>query len=404
MRLFGPTTNLGINLRYLTIQKALVTAYFHIPIIVLFWQDLGLSMFEIMILQSIFSIAMVMFEFPSGVFADMFGRRLALILAALSNLIGIVIYCFAEGFYSLLAAELFIAGFIAMQSGADSAFLFDWLKTEQREDEFPRVFGNLIFYSTLFAAVAQVIGGFVASIDLRLTIYLCVPFVFLAFLASTQLTNPTVILSGRDNDDTQAPGLSVQLTAVVRTIQRDNILLWVIIYAGVIFSFNLAGLWLYQPYFSLTGINLMYFGVVFASFQVVSAYAGKYYYLVKARSQTTYILLALILLTCGASILLGSLLFLFSFTLIFLHQVVRGFYKIIFNDVVNQRVGSDVRASVLSIQSLGGRLFSALLMPILGWYADIYSIDATFTLIGITGLLCGLPTWWILHKKLSSNN
>ena len=141
---------LGKNLRLLSIQKALVTVYFHLPVVVLFWQDLGLTMLEIMLLQSIFSIAMVLLEFPSGLFADMFGRKLTLTLAALSNLIGIVLYCFAEGFYSLLAAELFIAGFIAMQSGADSAFLFDWLKSDNREDEFPRIFGNLIFYSTLF--------------------------------------------------------------------------------------------------------------------------------------------------------------------------------------------------------------------------------------------------------------
>ena len=394
--------SLRSNLRFLSIQKALVTVYFHIPIIVLFWQDQGLSMLEIMTLQAIFSVAMVLLEFPSGLFADMYGRRLALMLAALSNLIGIVLYCFAEGFYSLLAAELFIAGFIAMQSGADSAFLFDWLKAGDREDEFSRIFGNLIFYSTLIAGVAQVIGGFIASIDLRFTIYACVPFVFVAFLAATRLEEPPIESSRAGAVSGSTPGISQQLKTVFITIQRDNILLWVLIFAGIIFSFNLAGLWLYQPYFTISGVDVVYFGLVFASFQVVSAFAGKYYYLVNNKFQSSTILLALVLLTCGASLLLGYFVFLFSFTFIFLHQVVRGFYKISFNDIVNQRVQSSVRASVLSVQSLGGRLFSALLMPVLGWYADIYTIEATFTLIGVTGLLCGLPVWWILHKKLSA--
>lgn len=394
--------SLGKNLRFLSIQKALVTVYFHIPVIVLFWQDLGLSMLEIMLLQSIFSIAMVLLEFPSGLFADMFGRRLALILAALSNLIGIVLYCFAEGFYSLLAAELFIAGFIAMQSGADSAFLFDWLKADNREDEFPRIFGNLIFYSTLIAGVAQIFGGFIAAVDLRYTIYACVPFVFAAFIAATRLDDPPVDLNTTSDEPLKVPGITAQLKSVYFTIQQDTILLWVIIYAGIIFSFNIAGLWLYQPYFALAGIDIIYFGLVFASFQVVSAYAGKYYYLVKNRFQMSSVLLSLIVLTCGASILLGYLVFLFSFTLIFLHQIVRGFYKISFNDIVNQRVASEVRASVLSVQSLGGRLFGALLMPVLGWYADVYTIEATFILIGVTGLICGVPVWWILHNKMGT--
>ena len=397
------TNALGKNLRLLSIQKALVTVYFHLPVVVLFWQDLGLTMLEIMLLQSIFSIAMVLLEFPSGLFADMFGRKLTLTLAALSNLIGIVLYCFAEGFYSLLAAELFIAGFIAMQSGADSAFLFDWLKSDNREDEFPRIFGNLIFYSTLVAGAAQIFGGFIAAVDLRFTIYACVPFVFVAFVAATQLEEPPNHANSTNDTARFTTDLQEQLKSVYFSIKRDDILLWVLVYAGIIFSFNLAGLWLYQPYFDVAGIDIIYFGIVFASFQVVSAYAGKYYYVVKARFQTSTILLALILLTCGASILLGYFVFLFSFTLIYLHQVVRGFYKISFNDIVNQRVDSRVRASVLSVQSLGGRLLGALLMPVLGWYADVYTIEATFVVIGVTGLICGIPVWLVLHGKLGTD-
>jgi len=82
---------------------------------------------------------------------------------------------------------------------------------------------------------------------------------------------------------------------------------------------------------------------------------------------------------------------------------VRGFYKISFNDIVNQRVDSRVRASVLSVQSLGGRLLGALLMPVLGWYADVYTIEATFVVIGVTGLICGIPVWLVLHGKLGTD-
>ena len=105
------TNALGKNLRLLLIQKALVTVYFHLPVVVLFWQDLGLTMLEIMLLQSIFSIAMVLLEFPSGLFADMFGRKLTLTLAALSNLIGIVLYCFRRGILFSASGRIIYCGF-----------------------------------------------------------------------------------------------------------------------------------------------------------------------------------------------------------------------------------------------------------------------------------------------------
>ncbi len=174
--------------------------------------------------------------------------------------------------------------------------------------------------------------------------------------------------------------------------------MWLLIYAGTVFSFNLAGLWLYQPYFSITDIDVMYFGLIFASFQVVTAYAGKYCYIVIDRFGEPRVLLALIILTCTASILLGYFLVLFSFKLIFLHQIVRGFYKVIFSDIINRKVASSVRASVLSVQSLSGRLLNAMMMPFFGWYADIYPIEETFILIGIIGLGCGLPVVWMLSR------
>lgn len=80
---------LNANIWKLTLQKSLVTAYFQLPIIVLFWQDIGLNMLQIMTLQAVFAIATVIMELPSGVFADLYGRKLSLILAGLMDTVGI---------------------------------------------------------------------------------------------------------------------------------------------------------------------------------------------------------------------------------------------------------------------------------------------------------------------------
>jgi len=53
---------------------------FATPIIVLFWQDNGLSMMQIMILQSIYAILVTVLEIPTGYIADIYGRRKSLII------------------------------------------------------------------------------------------------------------------------------------------------------------------------------------------------------------------------------------------------------------------------------------------------------------------------------------
>ena len=45
------------------------------PIIVLFFQSHGLSLTEIMLLQSAYSLSLALFEIPSGYIADSFGRK-----------------------------------------------------------------------------------------------------------------------------------------------------------------------------------------------------------------------------------------------------------------------------------------------------------------------------------------
>ena len=65
------------------IYKILRNIVFFVPIIVLFWQENGLSMTEVMVLQSFFALAIVFLEVPTGYFADVFGRKRSLILAGI---------------------------------------------------------------------------------------------------------------------------------------------------------------------------------------------------------------------------------------------------------------------------------------------------------------------------------
>ena len=50
------------------------------PIIVLFYQENGLSMQDVLTLKGIYSVAVVLLEIPSGYLADVWGRKKSLIL------------------------------------------------------------------------------------------------------------------------------------------------------------------------------------------------------------------------------------------------------------------------------------------------------------------------------------
>ncbi len=95
------------------------------PIIVLFYQENGLSMQDVLLLKGIYSVAVVLLEIPSGYVADIWGRKKSLILGAIFGCAGFVIYSFSYGFSGFLLAELILGIGGSFISGSDSAMLYD---------------------------------------------------------------------------------------------------------------------------------------------------------------------------------------------------------------------------------------------------------------------------------------
>ena len=98
------------------------------PFIILIFREAGLSFLQIGLLYSIRDLATNILEIPTGVFADAFGRRKAMIMAFASYLISFVIfYLFATFPLYALAMILFAFG-EAFRSGTHKALILEHLK------------------------------------------------------------------------------------------------------------------------------------------------------------------------------------------------------------------------------------------------------------------------------------
>jgi F0F1-type ATP synthase assembly protein I len=49
-----------------------------------------------------------------------------------------------------------------------------------------------------------------------------------------------------------------------------------------------------------------------------------------------------------------------------------------------------LRATILSVESLMGRLVATILLPILGWIVDVYSLTDALFMIGVIVLIFGI--------------
>jgi len=381
----GEETKLRSNIWKYYLFRIFSGMFFSVPIIVLFWQSNGLTLTEAMVLQSIFAIIVVALDIPTGYFADIYGRKLTLVLSGISTFLAISAYSLGHNFSQFLIAEILLATGTSLASGTASAFIYDTLVDLKEEQKYKRIWGHAFFVSAMALAVSGILGGFIATIDLRYTLYLSIPFFALLIPVAFSMHEP------KRHKIIFKKGYIWEILKIIKvSIIQDERLKWLILYSGIVYAFNQSALWLYQPYFKLSGIDVAYFGVVFASFQIVAAFSSKYAHKLEEKLGQKYSLIMLIFLVSGSYFLMSNFVFLFSFSFSFLHQFVRGFREVVVNDYINKITTSDIRATVLSAESFVGRLLYAVIIPVIGYVADAYSLVQALMVLAFTTLILGI--------------
>lgn len=387
------TIKLEKNISKMYLFMILRNLVFFVPVCVLFWQENNLSMTQIMILQSIYAITTVILEIPTGYFADIYGRKKSLIYAAMSVFMAIIVYSIATNFYMFLIGEIIFAISAALLSGANEAFVYDTLVDLKKENEYKKIWGHTIFLSMMAIAIANIAGGFIGQINLRATFYAMLPFLALMIPLAYSLKEPK-----RHKLIFEKNYVNELLKIIKYTLVENKKLKWLIIYGGIAFGFNQAILWFYQPYFSLSGLNILHFGFIFASFQVVAGIFSKYAHIIEEKLKEKYSLFMLFFFIGASYILMSNFVYWFSFTFGFLNQFIRGFQKVVMADYINKLTESRTRATVLSTYNMFKMLAYAIIIPFAGWIADFYSLLQALTVLGTSTFVIGIIMIFILIK------
>lgn len=143
----------------------------------------GYSLVEIGFAETIFHITSLLFEIPSGVLADLFGRKKMLLVSNIMKIIGNIVMIFSCNFFMVCTSLVFHAMNYNFLSGSGDALAYDSLKLNKNETYYEKYVSNqLIIYrlcsgiSTLCAGFALFIGHKTAyGIDILIgTVQMCI--------------------------------------------------------------------------------------------------------------------------------------------------------------------------------------------------------------------------------------
>jgi MFS family permease len=367
------------------------------PIVVLFFQENGLSMTQIFLLKSVYSVGMLAFEIPSGYFGDVWGRKKTLVVGTLLLAAGFSVYSFSFHFWQFLLAELVLGIGQSFISGADSAMLYDTLKARNRESEYLKYEGRVTSVGNFSEAFAGIVGGLLATISLR-TPYVCQFFISaLSIPAALTLVEPSLGM------DKRVAGMKDILRVVKYTLVDHSVLRNFIFFSSLMGSSTLTYAWFIQPFLIEVKVPVALFGVIWTLLNltvgVFSIFAHRIERNFTQKRTSGFIFLAI----SSGFILTASFISVWAMPVLFLFYVVRGVASPVLKDYINTLIDSDVRATVLSLRDMFIRIIFAMTGPVLGWITDNYSLKSGLMIAGLFFLVSGAVLYYFTYFSPNSN-
>ena len=349
-------------------------------------------MSQIFILKSIYSIAMVATELPSGYLADVWGCRRTLLFGAILGTIGIAIYSFSSDFASFAIAEVILGVGFSFISGADSALLYDSLKAENREEEYIKYEGRITSAGNFAEALAGIAGGLLATFSLRTPYYFQVAVAAIAIPAAFFLKEPQHIQE-------RIKLTMKEILSIVKLTYQQKEMRHAIMISSFTGAATLTYAWFVQPYFQEAGVPVSAFGILWTLLNLSAGVFSMYSYRVERLLGNKKTLLFIVIFISLGFILTSLQISLAGIAILFGFYMVRGIATPVLKDQINQYTDSKVRATILSVRNLEIRIIFAAIGPVLGYLTDTFSLQTALMVTGITYFVAGMLSIMPFLKK-----
>ncbi len=369
-----PANRIERNIKLNYIYTMLMNTMLDKGIWMLFLSFRGLSLVEIGLVEAVYQLSSLVFGIPAGAIGDLIGRKASLILSVLTKILSYVLILVSHDIIGYTASFILGAASIVLYNTASESITYESCSIAGKSLDYKKIYGNILALAFISTGLGVVVGGFIANNSFENVYYAAIVIMLIALVPAFLFTET------KDIAATAANARKSIITLFIETLQliaKNPLILFLLVLIASITTADMTVYMYCQKYFQLMGIPVFIIGIILGVDSMFAAFGAKYAY-VLARLPTKQVIIIIPGFIFGAYLLLAVFNNPLGVPLLWLGTIFVVAFWPIMSELLNTRVPSENRATVLAFK---GQLSSAavmILFPVVGFFAERSSLSLAF--------------------------
>ncbi len=359
----------------------------------------GVSLLQLGILESVFHITSFFMEIPTGMVADIFGRKTSRVIGSVISFISLIIMFIGNSYYIFMISFILSALSYNLESGAGEALIYDSLKEVGEEKTYIKVSSKIELVRNVASIAAFIIGGILAIMNYNMVFYVSFIFIIMAFLSAIWMKE--VEVNEKKEFKNPLRTFKDQLTNSINAVRANDKIVFFMLFSETVGCINTTMFFYLQNFWKGNGLNEFKIGIVFSIGALFCSIFASIIDKIEGRLKDRGILLYVPILLL---ISIGGIAFTrYSYVFYILMGLCEMIIWVVVGNYINILIPSENRATILSFRSMIFSFFMVALFPVVGKLGDVIGLDNTFRMIFYVMLILVCINTIIVRKIIKKN-
>ncbi len=341
---------------------------------IIYFKNIGFSLTQIGFLLSALGLSAFIFEIPTGVFADLIGRKKSTLIGLFITMVSIFLVFFFTNYYLLLFTFALWGLGLTFVSGAYDAWVVDLLHSNKKKELVQDYFVKQHSFYSFALLFSGLIGAWLVQIFGLKVIWIVTASSFIPSIIIFYLFGKESFVRKKRNFKNEIKKFVSHTKDSTKFASSHKIISSLILASGILVLVkSLSGFLTWQPLLQNYGFQDHWFGYLYSGMMFFGIFGPFLANRIEKKigKKTTYLM--------GVLAITGITLFLISFVnsviffvIIFLvsYALMLDLYHPIYKTFFQKHLPSRMRASVASFDSMVGSALFIVGMPLAGYLAD----------------------------------